>query len=434
MAGLRYTRFTMTTPTADSPAAAPAPPLYVGHQALVTRVLQHVMNPLNRHALALTGQPGIGRTALLQHCARIFDSSVVVVSLSLNSIDFRDEAAWLHQLHEATMAALEGLEVARSRLDWVPAPADASALRDWLRNAFLPEYMRVIRSHRRLAWLFDDADALLQAIERGALPADHLEFLHTLLQAQPQASLVLALDIKYEERPDRLAPLVTPSSIQRIQRLNAGDSAELLRRIVPDLEDAHQGAILRQAGGYPRLLLRYAELARKVPANQRYGEEWLKPIHASVYQESSAEMRRLWQTLNRDERLVLTALASLLYEDPLRVPGVPEIDRWLVETDYPLDETAVGAALRALEYREMLRMQVGGVAFTVGMLQKWLLENARLDAEALHASDRLGTISWGRWLLLGVALLLLLGLALLLLLPSPALDLTPALPTVTLGP
>jgi hypothetical protein len=72
-------------------------------------------------------------------------------------------------------------------------------------------------------------------------------------------------------------------------------------------------------------------------------------------------------------------MVSALYDDPLSPIDTGRIEGWLVETDYPLDATAINAALRGLEYREIVRSTAKGLAITAGMMQTWLLEHARLD-------------------------------------------------------
>jgi len=129
-------------------------------------------------------------------------------------------------------------------------------------------------------------------------------------------------------------------------------------------------------------------------------------------------------------KLVLTAASQLLYTDPLRAIQSAEIEVWLVETDYPLDTTAINAAVRSLEYRDHITLAPDGLTINSGLWQMWLLEHARLPGH----TTRPGLPSNRRILLalVAVALLALLIVALAASAPDAPPEL-PAVPTVTLA-
>jgi hypothetical protein len=146
-----------------------------------------------------------------------------------------------------------------------------------------------------------------------------------------------------------------------------------------------------------------------------------------IYGNSQQEFREMWLRLPRSERLTLTAISSLLYADPLQGCEADAIGKWLVETDYALDNTAINAALRSLEYREILTHSAKGYVPAGGLMQRWLLENARLETVVQPTTRR-------RWLALALVVagffaMLLLWIALSGTAPSLSSD-TP--PTVTL--
>ncbi|MEL7435816.1 MAG: hypothetical protein AAFN11_17860, partial [Chloroflexota bacterium] len=97
---------------------------------------------------------------------------------------------------------------------------------------------------------------------------------------------------------------------------------------------------------------------------------------------------------------------------------------------YLLDIVAINAALRGLDYRHVVSYQEGGgIKLTVGLMQKWLLEQARLDETATRVGD---SIPWQVAIVI-IAVIVLLLLALLLLPPQFVLP-ESVVPTATLVP
>ena len=92
-----------------------------------------------------------------------------------------------------------------------------------------------------------------------------------------------------------------------------------------------------------------------------------------------------------NERLVLTAITDLIFEDPLDKISVPLLQTWLTDTDYPLDTTAILSALRSLEYNEIVTGMPDAIVLTSGLMQTWLLENARLQNKNAKPASRANT-------------------------------------------
>ena len=128
---------------------------------------------------------------------------------------------------------------------------------------------------------------------------------------------------------------------------------------------------------------------------------------------------------------MLTAIASLIYDDPIKTVTAERIEAWLVETDYPLDIVAIHAALRGLDYQDIVsNYRNEGFKLIAGMMQTWLLEHARLtDGTGLSGFNV--KLSWRMITLVIVVITLLV--ALLFVLPSPTLDTSGTIPTVTLA-
>jgi len=407
----------------DSPEATtpeiPAP--FAGRNALYARLQQHILDRPQRRAFAFTGQDGMGKTALLRHFTRTFHDPILSVYFPLAALEWTDADAWLNLLRQSTAQLLIDHNYSMSRLPEHAAEdeeSDPPPLATWFREAYLPEVLRILRSHRRLVWLFDDAEHLWQN-----LSAEHLEYLRDLLADHEQLAIILTLNSRYEDDIRKLEPLVDPQAIERLHPLNRDEVEAFFREQAPALSQEQIAHICESSAGFPTLVQRYSvQIAQPTVS--------LKEADDAVYAASTEEFRGRWLLLTQEERFVLTACAGLRYDAPLQPITAERIERWLVETDFPLDSTTIHAALRGLDYQHLVQRREGGNLEIVGKLfERWLLEHARLGdvGEGITA----GGWNW-RWLLFGVLLLLLL-IATATLVP-PLVSAPGAVPTVTLNP
>ena len=124
-------------------------------------------------------------------------------------------------------------------------------------------------------------------------------------------------------------------------------------------------------------------------------------------------------------------MVSVLYDDPLNTIDTARIEGWLVETDYPLDPTAINAALRSLEYAEIVHSTPNGLVITTGMMQTWLLAHARLGQGPVGTPESPAfSLDW-RWVIAIVVVVVIVLLAISSA-GQPGANTTP-LPTVTLA-
>jgi hypothetical protein len=383
-------------PAADD-GYVPAP--FAGRQQAFTRLYGYLTDVERTQAFALVGRQQIGKTAFLWQFDAVYGDSYVGVFVPIESIPLRSESLWLAALARLIVAALARREYTLTR---IPEVTDEVA-RAWFADEFLPAIYHAIRQSRRLVLIFDNVHLLIDAAARGDVPQDTFVFFSELLQRDAQLGLVMSIDAERELDMSAMQPLV--GEIHRLTNLTLDECAMLL----PQNTDA--SAVYKATGGQPTLVQRFAyHLLQN--AN-------LKAATAAIYTGSQNEFRDEWQRLSRNERLILTAISSLLYADPLNGCEADAIAKWLVETDYPLDNTAINAALRSLEYREILTHTAKGYAPAAGLMQRWLLENARLESTVQPRTRR-------RWWLIGIVLALLFAALLL----TIALSATPT-PTVT---
>jgi hypothetical protein len=329
-------------------------------------------------------------------------------------------------------------------------PDDTNQLREWFATLYLHALFGVIR-YRRLVLLLDDADTLIEVVRSDNLPVDHFAYLQKLLEQYPQLGMVMTMDAEHENSLDMLFPLANAAETFRLTNLSPADGQQLLTRPAAGLYTVPDDATLslyKAAGGQPLLLQRvgyhlFEKLASQPlppspsPYKERGSHEQgldLKLIINKVHTESEAEFREMWQATTREERLVLTAMVSLLYDDPLASIDTARIEGWLVETDYPLDTTAINAAVRSLEYREIVSSTPSGLAITTGMMQTWLLEHARLSDTLAEAPKTQALAAGWRWLIV-VMIIVVIGLLLIGLASGgqPGASDSTTLPTVTLA-
>ncbi len=407
---------------------------FAGRQKAFDFLYQQVTNPLGAQTCIVLGREAIGKTALLRQFNSYFDETFIGAYLALRGRRINDEAGLLRALAEVATAALTERNFSLSRLSETQPPDVPS--RAWFGEQFLPDVFHIIRK-RRLVYLLDDAGALTKAIADGRLPQDTFTYLDELLRANSGLGFVLAMDQRYEDQIPAMSPLVGLTDSFRLAALLPDEASWLLREPVRSLYRVTEEGVetaYRAAGGEPRLLQNFGyELYQRwlrQPDEIVMQAEDVKQVSALVARQNDEAFARQWSVRSRNERLALTAITSLVYDDPLGAISPETVQAWLIDSDYALDMTSVHAALRALEYDEVIEATANGLRVKTGLLQTWLLENARMNQSPVPSagSRRL------RWAAL--ALLVLLAAVLVLIVtqsgsPASSAEAT-AEPTVTL--
>lgn len=399
----------MIEPQPFEPASVP---LFAGRETALARLHHTLNNPQPRHALAFTGRHYTGKTALLHHALTTFDELDLSLLLTVDARLTADANTLLSTLYHALYEVVLRAGFSANRLPVLPD--EPIPWREWLAQIGLPGLMTVLRGGRRLILLLDDADQLLDAIRAGRLPQDTMSYLQSLLR--PQFYLVLTL--ADEDRLPELSPLVSPDEAFRLRWLTEAEISGLFA----DQEQARQ--VHQATGGYPVLVQRFA-----TEADQSLAEGRVYAVADPLYHE-------IWSTLNQNERLLLTALVSRLYADPLKSITAADLENWLVETDYRLDLTAIHAALRSLEYGELLTIEQGHIWLTATLWQKWLLENAQLTPVKDPTLPRMPAPQRGMSMAIVVAVIVAAVMLVLALILNQPTDPAPVdtLPTITLAP
>lgn len=346
------------TSAADTSSDAP----FAGRRETFARLHQYLKDNSNAGAMIFTGWSMVGKTTFLQQFDRVFDDSLIGVYIPLREVT--SETQFLQMLIDATMHKLSTRDFTLTRIPEAPGQFDDGWR--WLADQWLPAVKAALRQHRTLVWLLDDVNYIQErAIFRG---------LEQLLATHPRLKLVFTLDTEFENHLQHMGVLVKPSQTLRLTSLSLTETSTLLREPVSDwytLDDEAIEEAFRLTGGQPQWVQRLGF--------HLFRQQDVKALVPTIYAQSDAEISAIWHKLTDNERLILSAIGGLLHTDPLQGIDVAAIAGWLVKTDYPLDETAVHATIRSLEYRELVMFagrNLTDIRVTSGLIERRLVEDA----------------------------------------------------------
>jgi hypothetical protein len=409
---------------------------FAGRQAVFARIQQYLIDPSDRHALLVMGRKSIGKSAMLVRCQQVLGEHVIGCYLPLNDDVVADETTWLKYLYHHTNFSVQQHQLNIERLP--DLPDDPTQYRDWFSDEYLFELRKLIRPHRRWIWLIDDIEYLIKALDNKQLPADSLDYLNGLLQVHLQLGVVITLDEKNEDQASQLIPLIDVNRVQRLRSLSAEESAELISRFVSHNPEATDDYIYSLTDGHP-LLLQFMGDALQTIQTHPITKSEVDQIVSDVYTKADETYRTIWQNnLSQNDRLVLTTISSLLYDDPLIDLTAQRIENWSLETDFPMDITTINAGIRALDYQNLVKGSTAdGIRIRAQLFQRWLIEHARMDKpETLHTRsiNVSNDFQFGRnGLIVVVAVVIVVILLIALTQQSGSSTSIPLQPTVTLG-
>lgn len=365
---------------------------FAGRTSALAWLHAHLTETHTHEGLLFTGRRHIGKTSLLRNLNAHFDETFVGVYVPLADTTLENESDWLLLLAQNATAEVMERGFALTRLADLEPPDDD--VRDWFANVFLRELVAIIRPQRRLAFLIDDADELLRAAEEERLDPNPFLYLRSLLDQHRQLAFVLTIGAEHDAALGGLAPLVERRNIYRLTNLSVDDAHDLLQTPVADLYEVPQptaAAVHRATGGAPLLLQMFGSALywrwEDEPAINVMSTDDVRAVTPIVAKRADEVFDETWARLTQNERLVLSAIGQLAYRDPLRAADISTIEAWLVETDYPLDRVAVAAAVRSLEFEELVESGPNGIVLGSGLLQTWLLENSALSEPAPVTDD-----------------------------------------------
>ncbi len=159
-----------------------------------------------------------------------------------------------------------------------------------------------------------------------------------------------------------VSPLVSVTDVYRLTNFTEEETRALMQQPIQKqyrVTDDAAAAVFAATSGQPRLAQRFGaalydyQQVTDIPRTILTIED-VKMVTATVQQQSESDFRQIWNETGRNERLVLTAMTRLMYADPLTPVTTNAISEWLIESDFPLDLTTINAAVRALEYDELI--------------------------------------------------------------------------------
>ncbi len=392
------------------------PSAFAGRTTAYSHINQHLSAPNTGQAMVISGRRHIGKSALLWHFQEFFGNDYLGVYIPLRSIhpQIQSEKTLLMTFARSIQTALVDATLPIGRIFTAPPDADTTRqqMREWFRVSFLPQVCGTLRRRQQVVLLIDDAHLLLGHTGDGATNSGTFHYLSDVLQSHDQLAAVITVADRIEDDLAQLAPLATRDLAHRLHELTPEETALLMR--IPNeyhITDAAVTLAYQATGGEPLLAQRIGFVLYEAAITQpmpTISEEQVRAALSHVVQQSHDQFRDQWQTLTLDERLVLSAITHLTYQNPLAPVTSVQVNRWLVETDYPLDDTATKSAMRGLEYAHIIRFDGDGVRVSSGMLQAWLLQHAQLDT-----ATRSGRVLWVGII---VASLMIIGLVLALVL------------------
>src|SRR5262249_50692705 len=158
---------------------------------------------------------------------------------------------------------------------------------------------------------------------------------------------------------ENFVPLNDPLLHKRIGMLDEGAAEALIRRPTAPFYEVQSEAvegILAMAGGHPYLLHVINGLIWERAAERNlHGPITLNDVNAIIRQatdEADPVLRHTWARSTPNERRALSAVTALTTDNRGMPVRAEDARLWLLrESDDPLDETSLAAALRRLEYR-----------------------------------------------------------------------------------
>lgn len=422
---------------------------FIGRAAAFARLSQ-ALNISHPGALVYIGAEGVGKTALLyaidQHMTVNQIGVGVFIPLESLPTHKNELALALYQAAYGALIADRGVAALPSRLPLPPDNDDHPPdWMQWLAESGLPGIRHAMRPGRRLIFLLDDAQVWIDAIEQKLLAAEFPAALAEMIAPHSdKITLVFTVDQDEEQRLKVLAPLIQPEQTMRLTQLT---EEEIIRAFN---EERAAYDLYRWTGGHAGLIASYL----RIESPKKLSVDHIETTTPQVYSHYQAVFQRWWDHLTPPERRVLTAISTAQYIDPFKAVTAAEIQSWLVQTEHPMDMTAIQAALRGLEYRELVVYEAGtarGVRLKSDLFRRWLREHGGFDtaesADQQHAGHRaghregpvsVGSLSRQQMIIAGIVAAVLLAVILMVVLMTPPAPENggrneAAMPTVTLA-
>jgi hypothetical protein len=360
------------------------PARFYGREEVFAFFRQHLVGSALDHALVLIGRRGLGKSSVLRQLHYRIEDRYRPVIVSLGLLNLSSEQSLIAGLVDEIHLAFQQAEISTFRLpDWptVEEGEDAPDLREWFRSDFVGGAVAALRI-RHLLLALDDAHLLLDAMDRGALPADWLHYLGDLMKAYDRLDMVLALDAAYEGRILGIDLINDPALHFRLAEMSPDAAERLVREPVEGILQYESGVveqILALAGGHPFLLHSICRLLFRRSEERNHHapitENDLTAIQDAALDQAGEIFSPLWDGATPNERLTLTALVRLDAIEPGAPISFEAIFGWLTGAGYALTRTQLAAALRSLDYNGLVHASADQCTLPARLVAAWVEAN-----------------------------------------------------------
>lgn len=360
------------------------PARFVGREEVFAFFRQHFVGTAHDRALVVIGRRGLGKSSLLRQLR--LDEQYVPCVISLGALEVTDEATLIDALADDIRRALEHAGASTYRLPtW---PEEDASLREWFKSEYLGVALAALRM-RHLVLMLDDAHLLLEAMDRGALPADVMRYLGDLLVAYDRLDLVVALDSAFENRSLSIDLLNDPTLHIRLAELLPEEAERLVREPVEDTlryEDGVVEQILDWAGGHPFLLHSVCRLLYRRSEERNHNgpitDNDLDAIRDAVLEQADEIFGPLWVRAKPNERIALRAVAATAGA----AIGFEDLYNRLMEEGHTLNKTQLAAAMRSLDYEGLVHAEEDRYTLPADLIGAWVFANVEPRRELEDAA------------------------------------------------
>lgn len=381
---------------------------FVGREGALSWIRQHLADPIHTPVPAFIGRDGIGKTALLKQFAGVHpESSFVGVYINCRAHDIQNEMDWLLVIYQAVRDHIKSLGIVIEVVKFSDLTDDAEDFKAWFKDDYLQKVIRRLENNGRLLLLIDNAEVLVETMMRDTLAEDYFAYLNDLRSAR--CGVAFTIHIDYENRLELFYTLVQDAEqFMRLDSLTFEQAQHLLNRTYHAIDAEAIETIYKASGGEPRFIKAFSAYLSPETA---VDNTKVKSVTRNIYDNHRTVFRKIWGELTDDERLVLSAIGNMVYDDPFGTINAGQIERWLSETEHPLDLTAIHAAIRGLEYRELLTGDARNeLTLKMGLFLSWILEQG-----GLHDDRASNSGLSNRVILVGTLALIILVIALVVL-------------------
>lgn len=371
------------------------PTLFFGREDVIAFLRQHLVGANNTEMLVILGRTGIGKTSVLQHIPYIVDERYQPVYMDVEALD--SVYAYLSSLANRIVQRMELIGASTYRVpDFPPQETPDEELLEWFAGAFLDVVLAAISRSRFLLVMLDDFHRIFEAAASQRVPAHFVDYLGDLLKQHDRLSIVVGINVDYEDYAMRHTPTANLNYHFRLQHLKEKAARQLIVEPVTVKYECTEEAIVRileLCGGYPfllhsicRLLYRHYKNNPQIP---QIGVNIVDLVYTAALEETSEIMRDYWQHTTTAQQTTLMALLEFYQENRTQTVSFESLKQWMDDYGTGINGTQLAATLRSLEYDLLVETTASGdYRFATQLEADWLLANTDLKQRREEKSRR----------------------------------------------